>query len=315
MPSAKSVVTAPGSAVRRGLVLALAGVVMFSFTLPVTKIALRGFDPLMIGMGRAALAGLVALVVLRLARVPWPGRAALVPLLLIGLGIVVGFPLLTTMALQSTTSAHAAVVIAGLPIATAVLAVIRAGERPSRAFWVAASSGTIALTAFAFSRGGAAGGDFVADLLLLGAVLAAAFGYVEGAMLARSMPGWQVISWVLVVMLPLTLSSSVFAGLAIGDRVAEPGFGPTLALLYLALVSMYLGFFAWYAGLHRAGVARASQVQLLQPVLTLIWSVLLLGEAVGMWTMLAAAAVLACVVWTQRARSAPSSLSVPPEAP
>ena len=150
MSTAGPGVTAPGSAVRAGLLLALTGVVLFSFTLPFTKIALRGYDPVVIAMGRAAIAGVV---VGRRARgwprVRWPGRAALRPLLGIGLGVVVGFPVLTTIALQSTTSAHAAVVIAGLPIATAVLGVVRTGEHPSRSFWYAAVSGTLALAVFA----------------------------------------------------------------------------------------------------------------------------------------------------------------------
>ncbi len=296
-------VTPGGSAARRGLVLALAAVVMFSFTLPFTKIALRGYDPAVISMGRAAIAGAVAVVVIRLAGVGWPGRYALRPLIGIGLGVVIGFPVLTTVALQSTTSAHAAVVIAGLPIATAVLGVARTGENPSKAFWSAAVCGTAALAAFALSRGGASGGDLVADVLLLGAVLAAAYGYVEGAVLARRMAGWQVISWVLVVMLPVTVAASIVSWVA-SDPDRAPTAESTAALLYLALVSMYIGFFAWYAGLHGAGVARASQVQLLQPLLTLTWSVLLLGESVGWLTVIAAAVVLACVVWTQRARAA-----------
>ncbi len=299
--------------VTRGLVLAFAAVVMFSFTLPVTKVALTGFDPVVIAMGRAVIAGIVAAIVLRMARVTWPGRAALRPFLAIGLGIVIGFPVLTTIALQSTTSAHAAVVIAGLPIATAVLAVLRAGEHPPRAFWLASLAGTAALIAFAFTRGGAGGGDLVADLLLLGAVLAAAFGYVEGAVMTRSMPGWQVVSWVLVVMLPVTVVTTTVAGvIEDGPAVADPD--AVAALLYLALISMYLGFFAWYAGLNSAGVARASQVQLLQPLLTLLWSTLLLGEVVGWPTIVAAGAVLACVVWTQRARPASSANVVAPEA-
>ena len=312
MSTAGPAVTAPGSAVGRGLALALAGVVMFSFTLPVTKIALRGYDPVVIAMGRAAIAGVVALVALAVARVAWPGRDAVRPLVGIGLGVVVGFPVLTTIALQSTTSAHAAVVIAGLPIATAVLAVVRTGEHPPRPFWYAAVSGTLALVVFALTRGGASGGDLVADLLLLGAVLAAAYGYVEGAVLSRRMPGWQVISWVLVVMLPVTVVTSVLAEVTSGRTATGES---TAALLYLALVSMYLGFFAWYAGLHRAGVARASQVQLLQPLLTLLWSVVLLDETVGLSTLAAAILVLACVVWTQRARPAPTEADLAPEAP
>jgi drug/metabolite transporter (DMT)-like permease len=233
-------------------------------------------------------------------------------MLLTASGIVVGFPLLTTLALRTTTSAHAAVVIAALPIATAVFAVLRAGERVSGGFWLASGAGTVAVVAFALSRGGAAGGGLVADLLLLGAVAAAAFGYVEGAVLARVMPGWQVVSWVLVVSLPVTVpvTALLFAVSGGSHQVTTKSL---VGLAYLALVSMYVGFFFWYAGLARAGVARAGQVQLLQPLLTLLWSVLLLGEVVTWETLAAAVAVLACVVWTQRARP-PSIPDVPPEA-
>ncbi|MEZ5116358.1 MAG: DMT family transporter [Candidatus Nanopelagicales bacterium] len=291
--------------VRRGLVLAFLGVLAFSFTLPMTKIALQGFDAVVIAFGRAAIAGVVAAVVLLALRVRPPSRSMLRPLLLSALGVVVGFPLLTTLALRSTTSAHAAVVIAGLPIATAVFAVLRAGERVSRSFWWASTTGTAAVIVFALTRGGATGAGLVPDLLLLGAVAAAAFGYVEGALLSRAMPGWQVVSWMLVVSLPVTVPVTV----ALQWRSAPDhsiDASALLALLYLALFSMYVGFFWWYAGLAAAGVARAGQMQLLQPLLTLLWSVLLLGETVGWPTLLAAAVVLVCVGWTQRARPAPA---------
>lgn len=305
-PTAGSV---SGTRVGEGLVLALVGVVIFSFTLPMTKVALPGYDPVEIAMGRAAIAGVVAVGALALARARWPGRQAVRPLLGIGLGVVVGFPVLSTTALQWTTSAHAAVVISSLPIATAVLGALRTGQHASRGFWAAACCGTLALVVFAITRGGASGADLRADLLLFGAVLAAAYGYVEGAVLSRSMPGWQVISWVLVLMLPVTVVAMLVAALV---DPPSPAPGATAALLYLALFSMYLGFFAWYAGLHRAGVARASMVQLLQPLLTLLWSVLMLGEQVGWSTVVAAVAVLACVVWTQRARSRSRSAPTAP---
>lgn len=312
MPAARPTVriAEPGSRVGEGLGLALVGVVIFSFTLPMTKVALDGYDPVEIAMGRAAVAGILAGAALSLARARWPGRQAVRPLLGIGIGVVVGFPVLTTTALQWTTSAHAAVVISSLPIATAVLGAVRAGQPASRGFWAAAGCGTLALVVFAFTRGGASGADLRADLLLLGAVLAAAYGYVEGAVLSRAMPGWQVISWVLVLMLPVTVVAGVVAGFV---DPPWPTPGATAALLYLAVFSMYVGFFAWYAGLHLAGVARASMVQLLQPLLTLLWSVLMLGEQVGWPTLLAALAVLACVVWTQRTHAGPAPPA--PEAP
>lgn len=295
-----------------GLLLAFLGVLAFSFTLPMTKWALDGFDPVVIAVGRAAAAGLVAVVVLAATHAPRPPRTALAALLVTAAGVVVGFPLLTTIALRSTTSTHAAVVIAGLPIATAVLAVARAGERVSRAFWLASGAGTAAVVAFALTRGGAEGGSLVADLLLLGAVVAAAVGYVEGAVLSRAMPGWQVVSWVLVVSLPLTVPATVAFGLA-----TAPDHDPTpramAGFAYLAMISMYVGFFLWYAGLARAGVARGGQVQLLQPLLTLLWSVLLLGEVVTWPTLAAAVAVIGCVVWTQRTRAPGAAQVAAPE--
>ena len=286
-----------------GFGFAFVGVLVFSFSLPMTKVALAGFEPMTIAIGRAAIAGTLALLALRIARVRWPGRRYLRPFLVTALGIVVGWPVLTTVALQSTTSAHAAVIAAGLPIATAVFAVLRAGEHPPRAFWWASVLGTVAVVAFALSRGGASGGSLVADLLMLGAVTLAALGYAEGAVLARDMPGWQVVSWTLVISLPLTVPVGMLA-MAGSLREQTPAPAAWGGLLYLAIGSMYLGFFAWYRGLSDLGVARGSQVQLLQPLLTLLWSVLLLGETVGADTLLAALLVIAAVVWVQRTRPA-----------
>jgi drug/metabolite transporter (DMT)-like permease len=209
---------------------------------------------------------------------------------------------LTTLALQRTTSAHAAVIAAGLPIATAVFAVLRGGERPPRAFWVASVVGTVAVVVFALSRGGGVGEDLLADALMIGAVLLAALGYAEGALLTKHMPGWQVVSWTLVVCLPVTLPVGAVA-LHASMQVRTPTPASWVGLLYLALFSMYLGFFAWYRGLADLGVARGSQVQLLQPLLTLLWSVLLLGETVGLDTLAAALVVLGAVAWTQRTRA------------
>jgi drug/metabolite transporter (DMT)-like permease len=275
------------------------GVVAFSLTLPVTKIALQGYSPWTVAFGRTAVAGLVALVVLRLARAPRPTRAQVPALLATTAGVVIGFPMLTTVALQSTSAADAAVVIAALPIATAVLAVLRTRERMGGLFWVCSATGTLTVAAFAVTRGGGGGASLPATLLLLGAVLAAAVGYNEGGRLAGQVPGWVVISWALVVALPLT-GPMLAVSLAVSP--SQPTWSATAALLFLALVPQYLGFFAFYAGLARAGVARASQTQLLQPLLTLVWSVLLIGESVGVPTLLAALVVVASVAGTQRAR-------------
>ncbi|MFM7719343.1 MAG: DMT family transporter [Actinomycetota bacterium] len=286
---------------RRGLAFAGLGVFLFSATLPFTKLALRGFTPAMIGLGRAAIAGVVAAAVLRIAGRRRPPEGTVPALLRTAVGIVVGFPLLMTTALQFTTAGHAAVVIAALPIATAVLGVVRGDERPSVWFWIAAATGGLAVALVAITRGGADGADPLADLLLLGAVGAAAFGYTEGALLTRRMPGWQVVSWALVLSLPLTLAVTAFE-LPRSLRTLGPDGAATLGLLYVALVSMYAGFFAWYRGLADAGIARASQVQVLQPILTLGWSLLLLPEPIAASTVAAALLVVAAAIWAQRTR-------------
>ncbi|MCW2862589.1 MAG: protein of unknown function transrane [Actinoallomurus sp.] len=290
--------------VRRAIALppgfgaAALGVFAFSFTFPATSFALRGFGPYTIGLGRAAIAAVLAVLALRLTRAPRPRGAQWTSLVIVAAGVVFGFPVLSTLALGHGSSAsHAAVVIGLLPVATAVFAVVRAGERPSWLFWTASVAGAACIVTFTL-RGGV-GRVSVADLLLFGALVTAGLGYAEGGRLAREMPGRDVVSWALVVAAPITVpvTAALFA--------AEPArwSGAAVAgLAYLAVVSMFLGFFAWYSGLARAGVARASQVQLAQPLLTLLWSWLLLGEHAGMSTVTAAAGVLVCVLLAQRAR-------------
>jgi drug/metabolite transporter (DMT)-like permease len=283
-----------------GLGLAALGVLAFSFTLPATVFALRGLDPYLIGIGRAGAATVLAAVTLPLDRARWPRRDQWPGLVAAGAGVVFGFPLLSTLALDHGASAsHSAVVVGILPAATAVAGVVRAGERPSMSFWAASAAGTLCVTGFALSR--AAGHLAPADLLLLGSVLAAAVGYAEGGRLAREMPGRQVICWALVCTGPISIPVTLWLLATTGPRWA----GSTMAGFgYVTAFSMFLGFFAWYAGLGRAGIARAGQIQLAQPLLTLAWSALLLGERVDMTTAAAAAAVLGCVAWTQRARAA-----------
>jgi drug/metabolite transporter (DMT)-like permease len=288
-----------------GLGLAALGVLAFSFTFPATVLALDGLDPYLIGIGRAAAATVLAALALAAVRAPLPRRGQWGGLAAAGLGVVFGFPVLSTLALhQGASASHGAVVIGLLPGATAVCAVLRAHERPTRSFWLASGAGAACIGAFALSRG--AGRITPADLLLFGALLAGAVGYAEGGRLARDMPGWRVISWALVLTGPISIPVTL-ALLATGDPRwtgrALIGFG------YVSVVSMFLGFFAWYGGLGRAGIARASQVQLAQPMLTLGWSALFLGEHIDAFTGLAAVAVLGCVAWTQRARSLPAAAS------
>lgn len=287
---------------RQGLVIAFLGVLGFSFSLPWTVWALESFAPVLTATGRAVIAGALAIVVLVIRRVPWPRREQVKPLLYTMAGAVFGWPILIALALERTTAAHAAVIAAVMPLVTAVIAVLRTHERPARQFWIAAACGTGALVVFALLRGGAEGGNLIADLLIAGAVVASSWCYVEGATLTRQMPGWQVISWVVVFALPITLPVSLIL-MATGGVTTPVTGHAAFGMLMLGVVSVYLAFFAWYRGLAQAGVARGAQTQQLQAPLTLVWSALLLGETVGVATIITALVVVACVAWAVRVRT------------
>jgi drug/metabolite transporter (DMT)-like permease len=280
-----------------GFVLGSLGILGFSFSLPATRLAVADLDPWVVAFGRATVAAALAAIYLAATHAPRPSRGQARSLLIVASGVVVGFPLLTSLALEVETAAHGAVVIAILPAATAVAAVARAHEHPSRAFWLAAGAGLAAVLAFVITQGVA--GPQLGDVFLLVAVVLCAMGYAEGGALSRTLGGPHTICWALVLSAPLT---ATVTATAIGLTSLHAGATAWLGFAYVATISMFLGFFAWYAGLARGGVARIGQVQLAQPVLTLGWSAALLGEHVGAATLLTAVAVLACVAATQRAR-------------
>jgi drug/metabolite transporter (DMT)-like permease len=295
-------VTQPGS--RRlvlppGLALGAVGVLAFSFSLPATKLAVADLDPWFVAFGRAAIAGLLALVVLGAGRAPQPTARQWRSLAIVAGGVVVGFPLLTSLALQTVPSGHGAVIIGVLPAMTAVAAVTRTAERPSLRFWLAALAGLVAVVVFAAARG--AGGVSLGDLYLVAGVVVCGFGYAEGGALSRELGGARTICWALVLALPLCLIVAVASATSSG--LAHVGADAWLGLAYVSLFSMFLGFFAWYAGLARGGIAQIGQVQLAQPVLTLGWAALVLGEHVGVADLATALVVLGCVVATQKARA------------
>jgi drug/metabolite transporter (DMT)-like permease/nitroimidazol reductase NimA-like FMN-containing flavoprotein (pyridoxamine 5'-phosphate oxidase superfamily) len=308
---AQSIATAPrqvtlpratAAAGTAGLAWAALGVLAFSLTFPATTLALRSFDPYVVGAGRSVGAALLAAVCLRLARAPLPERAAWPGLVAVAGGCGIGFGLLSALALHHVTSTHAAIVVGLLPAATAIVAVVRAGERPGLAFWVASAAASVAVVGYAASLGG--GRIAPADLLLLAALVVGAVGYAEGGRLSRGIPGWQVIAWGVLIALPVTLPITLVAVVGIGAPPVHPSAAAIAGLVYVSAVSMFAGFAAWYRGLGRAGVARASQLQLAQPLLTIGWSALLLGEHVGPGALAVAAIVIACVLVTQRARIA-----------
>jgi drug/metabolite transporter (DMT)-like permease len=279
-----------------GLVLAALGVLAFSFSLPMTKIAVRGLDPMAAAVGRAVVAALLAGAVLAAVRPPRPTRAQLPRFAWVVAGVVFGFPVLTAYALHRTASLHGAVVNGLLPLATAGFAVLRAGERPSPLYWVCSVAGLAAVVGYVVHEGG--GTLHVADALLVAAVLAAAVGYTEGALLSRQLGGWQVICWALLLALPFTTTVAVVAASRAGVHATA---GQWAAFGYTAVFSMFLGFFAWYAGLARAGIARAGQLQLAQPALSMMWGWPLLGEHLSPAAIATVVVVIGAVAVGRRA--------------
>jgi len=283
-----------------GLWWGLLGVVAFSLTVPFTRVVVDGgMQPLFIGSGRAVVAALLAAGALALTRQRLPRGGQWLRLAVVAGGVVAGFPLLTSYALTTASASHAAVVIALLPAATAVMAVVRGHERPPVIFWVMAAVGAVAAVGFAALQGDGFGGLHRSDLLLFGAVVAAAIGYAEGGLLARELGAWQTVSWALVLAAPLMV---VVAGISVARQTPTGSPLDWIAFGYLGVVSMYLGFFAWYRGLGIGPMTQVSQVQLVQPVLTITWAALLLGEQLTWATVLGGAAVIACAGTAVRSR-------------
>jgi drug/metabolite transporter (DMT)-like permease len=275
-----------------GLLLGFIGVVVFGATLPVTRVALTGFDPAFITFGRAFLAGLAAAVVLLFTRRRFP-RADLGAFMLIGATLVFGFPGFVNVAMQTVPAAHGGIVLGVLPLLTAVFAALIGGEKPGLAFWMWGLAGAGLVLGFTLRGGGFVPG--IGHVWLGCAAVVSAFGYVVSGKLARKLPGWEVIAWALVLCLPLTGLGSLWA---LGG-VHAPNAPALWALAYLAFGSMFAGFFFWNAGLALGGIARVGQVQLLQTFVTLGISSLLLGEVITP-VMLGFAAAVAVVVWCGR---------------
>ncbi|MFC9509089.1 DMT family transporter [Streptomyces sp. NPDC057002] len=280
-----------------GTLQAALGVIAFSLTFPATAWGLEGFGPWSLVAVRSVLAAVIAGGCLLALRVPLPDRGHWPGLAVVGGGVVLGFPLLTTLALGTSTTAHAAVVVGLLPLTTALCSALRVGTRPSRTYWTAALVGAAAVLAFTVQQSG--GALSTADLYLFAALLVCAAGYTEGGRLARVMPGWQVIGWALVLCLPLTVPVAAFA---LAQEPVRLTAHSVTGLLWVAAGSQFVGLVVWYRGMAAIGIPKASQLQLAQPLLTLVWSVLLLGEHLPVAAPLTAAAVLVCIAVTQRAR-------------
>ena len=271
------------------------GVVIFSGSLPATRAAVADFDPLFLTVARASIAALLAVLVLLVFRQRRPGRSDIVPLVIVALGVVVGFPLLTALALKHITAAHSIVFIGLLPLATAIFAVLRGAERPKPAFWLFSGLGSALVVGFALAQGVTA--SPVGDLLMLGAIIVCGLGYAEGARLSRKLGGWQVICWALVISLPVMGLIMAYVWPQSLSGIGEPAW---IGLVYVSVFSMLVGFFFWYHGLAQGGIAAVGQLQLLQPFFGLMLAALLLNEQVSAAMYVVTLGVVACVAGAKR---------------
>ncbi|MFN8619203.1 MAG: DMT family transporter [Chloroflexota bacterium] len=278
-----------------GWLSGLIGVVIFSGSLPATRVAVADLSPLFVTSARAGIAAILGALCLILLRQVRPARADVRSLVIVAVGVVLGFPLLTGLALQHISAAHSIVFIGLLPLATATFGVLRGGEHPSSRFWVFAGIGAATVAGFALLMSGP--GSLEGDLLMLAAVVLCGLGYAEGATLSRRLGGWQVISWALLLAAPM------MAPLALATLPADPGaVAPSawVGLAYVSVFSMFLGFVFWYRGLALGGIAAVGQLQLLQPFLGLVLAGLLLGEPIAPGMIAATAVVVLCVAGARR---------------
>jgi len=278
-----------------GWVNGLLGVLIFSGSLPATRIAVLALDPFFLTFLRASIAGVLALMLVVIFRVKRPQRAQLFSLSLVTIGVVIAFPLLTALALQQVTSAHSIVFLGLLPLATAVFGVLRGGERPRLAFWLFSVMGSLLVIGFALSQ--AVSASLTGDLLMLAAVVVCGLGYAEGAVLSRTLGGWQVISWALILALPLMI---VAALATMPHTVSGIGISAWIAVAYVSLFSMLVGFIFWYKGLALGGIAAVGQLQLLQPFFGLGLSASLLHETVSPLMVMITVGVILCVAGSRR---------------
>lgn len=273
----------------------LLGVLIFSGSLPATRVAVAGFSPLFLTGARAAIAALLGAACLMLLRQQWPQRSDIRPLVIVALGVVLGFPLLTALALQHIPSARSIVFIGLLPLATALFGVLRGGERPKPVFWLFSGLGSATVVGFALTNSDS--GSLTGDLLMVAAVLLCGLGYAEGASLSRRLGGWQVISWALLLSLPAMAVIALLFWPSTWQGIGTPAW---IGLAYVSVFSMLVGFVFWYRGLAIGGTATVGQLQLLQPFFGLMLAGWLLGEPIA-WTMIAATAVVVlCVAGAKR---------------
>ena len=275
----------------KGMFLGLVGVVSFGLTLPATRFIIPYFEPVFIGLGRAVIASFVAALLLIATKQTRPSRNQFYQLLGVASGVVVGFPILSAWAMQTVPASHGGVVLGVLPLATAIVGSVVSNEKPSVAFWICGIVGSAVVIAYSLLQGV---GEFqTGDFFLLGAIVSAATGYALGGKLSKEIGGWQVICWALVISFPFIIVPAWLE--APQDAVGSLPLNVILSFLYLALVSQLFGFFFWNKGLALGGVARVSQTQLLQPIVTLVASALLINETINVQTIVFAILVIVTV--------------------
>ncbi len=275
----------------KGMFLGLVGVVSFGLTLPATRFIIPYFEPIFIGLGRAVIASFVAALLLIATKQTRPSRNQFYQLLGVASGVVVGFPILSAWAMQTVPASHGGVVLGVLPLATAIVGSVVSNEKPSVAFWICGIVGSAVVIAYSLLQGV---GEFqTGDFFLLGAIVSAATGYALGGKLSKEIGGWQVICWALVISFPFIIVPAWLE--APQDAVGSLPLNVILSFLYLALVSQLFGFFFWNKGLALGGVARVSQTQLLQPIVTLVASAFLINETINVQTIVFATLVIVTV--------------------
>jgi len=268
----------------------LLGVIIFSGSLPATRIAVLDLDPFFVTVARASIAGLLALIVLLINKEKFPQKTQFLSLGIVALGVVIGFPLLSALALRYVTSAHSIVFVGILPVSTAVFGIIRGGERPRPVFWIFSIFGSLLVVGYALKQGIAS--SPIGDILMLLSVILCGLGYAEGGKLSKTLGGWQVISWALVFSLPVALPLTY---IFLPTTVAHVSIGAWISLAYVSLFSMFIGFIFWYKGLAQGGIASIGQLQLLQPFFGLILAASLLHEEVNIGMLFVTIGVILCV--------------------
>ncbi|SIO00937.1 DMT family transporter [Chitinophaga niabensis] len=281
--------------INNGWINGFIGILIFSGSLPATKIAVLDFNPVFVTVARASIAGILALCILLLSKEKRPSKEQILPLVMVAAGVVLGFPLLTALALQYITSAHSVVFLGMLPLTTAIFGVIRGGERPRPAFWLFSILGSLLVVGFAVARGLSA--SPLGNTLMLLAIIVCGLGYAEGAKLSKTMGGAQVISWALVLSLPF-MAPAVFFFLP--SSFSGISTAAWIGLAYVSLFSMLIGFIFWYRGLAQGGIAAVGQLQLLQPFFGLALAATLLHEQVSLGMLGITLGVILCVAGSKR---------------